>query len=190
MVPATAKISAEGRETTEHVTYDLSKKGVRLCGIPDAEPGDSLSVLLELPYGRVSAPGYVVRTGSTAGKPDFAIDFIGLHAQGEDMIERAVRAALVHPQRRSLLLCRELHEECAAGWGWLGPVLPLCATATSLPAAREYLWNHTVRLGIISSGDSEARATDWMAANPRIPWRAIDEAGCLHPVVPERTQMR
>ena len=58
LISATAMISPDGRATTEHMTYDLSTGGVRLCGLPSAQEGDRvvcLTVEKEL------APGSAVR---------------------------------------------------------------------------------------------------------------------------------
>ncbi len=117
----------------------------------------------------------------TAGRLDFGIEFDRLPARSEDVIHNAVWHALLHEeQRRSVLLYREESDEHLAGWGWLGPIFPICALATQPSLAVECLESHPIELGILSTGERRTCLPDWAAAYPEIRWQSVDESGCLH----------
>ncbi len=183
LVRASALVVADGRTATQHLVYDLSVTGVRLCGLPGAEIGDAVEISLSLPQLRVHVFGRLRRVGTTAGRPDFAIEFDRLPASSEDIIHDAVLHALLHEEQRpSVLLFREESDEHLAGWGWLGPIFPICALATQPSLAVECLESHPIELGILSAGERRTCLPDWAAAYPEIRWQSLDESGCLHPL--------
>ena len=182
LVCARVFVMANG-EATEHMTYDLSVGGVRLCGLPRAQVGDEVSVLLQLPWARVRAQGRLLRRGSIDGRPDFAIQFVDLEANDEDAIQDAMVDALSHPERRSLLLLqREEGFNSPACFAWLNPVSAISATAaTSLEGVR-CLEKHPIDMGILSSAGYAVQDSEWSEEHPEVSWRSIDYAGRLHPV--------
>ena len=182
LIGASALVMTGGK-ATEHVTYDLSAGGVRLCGLPVAQVGEQVRVLLQLPRGRgrVRAEGRLLRLGTTDGCPDFAIQFVHLAARAEDAIHNAVADALSRSNRRSILLLKGRDQPHWSGWDWLGPMMPICTTATTLPGAAECLGREAVEIGILSPEDRRAPTSDWIESYPKISWRSIDSAGRLHP---------
>ena len=181
LVCASALVMTEGKPATEQMVYDLSTGGVRLCGLPHARIGDEVRVRLQLPREWVGARGHLLRVGS-AEKPDFAIEFADLSAGAEDAIHDAVVEALAHPNRRSLLLVQGERNPYWIGWNWLDPVSPICATATTPLEAVERLEEHRCDVGIVGSGDRRTQDLEWIEMYPEVYWRALDNAGCLHPV--------
>ncbi len=179
LVCATALVLANGR-ASEHMTYDLSAGGVRLCGVPHAQVGDEVWVRLELARGRVRARGRLLRLGSADAQPDFAIQFVDLAARDEDSIQDAVLEALSNPDRRSILLVQREEEP---GWtpcfDWLAPVSPICATAITELGVVQCLQEHRIEIGILGVGGDWARDSERNAAHSAVSWRMIDY-GCRH----------
>jgi hypothetical protein len=187
-VCARALVISEGKPATEHMTYDLSTGGTRLCGQPLATVGDELQVLLQLPEGEVRASGQLLRVGSVAGAPDFAIQFAQLEPRDEDAIQDAVLDALTHPDRRSVLLLQNGPDLRWPGWGWLRPVSPICAAAVTPLDAVRCLQEHAIAMAILGRHPGHGpRACQWSEALPELPWRTIDPVGRLHlPVTTSR----
>ncbi len=132
LVCATALVLANG-QASEHMTYDLSAGGVRLCGVPHAQVGDEVWVQLELARGRVRARGRLLRLGSADAQPDFAIEFVDLAARDEDAIQDAVLEALSDSDRRSILLAQREEEP---GWTPCFDSMPGSAVAsTQIPGS-------------------------------------------------------
>ena len=151
-----------------------------MCGLPHAEIGDEVSVRLQLRRECVRARGHLLRVGSTAEKPDFAIEFFELSAIAEDAIHDAVVEALSHPDRRSLLLVKsERKPYRPACFDWLDPVSPIYATVTTTLEAVGYLEEHPIDVAIV--GSASMHDSEWIGMYPEIAWRTIDDAGCLHP---------
>ncbi len=110
-------------------------------------------------------------------------NFVPADGTSEDAIHDDVLDALLHEEQRpSVLLFREESDEHLAGWGWLGPILPICALATQPSLAVECLKSHPIELGILSTGERMSCLPDWAAAYPEIRWQSVDESGCLHPL--------
>ena len=183
LVCASAVVVSKGK-ATEHMTYDLSVGGVRLCGLPRAQVGDKVLVRLQLPRARICARGYIVRVGSPAENLDFAIQFVDLASRDEDAIQSAVVEALSHPDRCSVLLVQREEERYGPpGVDWLDPISPICATARTSFEAVEYLEEHPFDVGIVGSGGHGTLDSEWIEMYPEVCWRSIDHAGRLHPVV-------
>ena len=180
LVCASALVMTEGKPATEHIVYDLSVRGVRLCGLPRAQVGDEVRVRLQLPRAWVGARGHLLRVGSIAGKPDFAIELFDLSADAEDAIRNTVVEALSHPGRRSLLLVQSERNPYWPGWSWLDPVSPICATATTPLEAVECLREHRFDVCLVGSGDRGTQDLEWIEKYPEVYWRTLDDAGCLH----------
>ena len=181
LVPATALVMTEGRPATQHLTYDLSTGGVRLCGVPQAQPGDDVQLLLDLPSGRrLPASGRLLRRDLTDGQPDFAIEFSRLPAHAEDVVQNEVLKALAHKDRPRLLLFGSECEEEWPGFDWLKPILSSCAPATTLPTALKYLEQLRIEIGLFSKADRRSpQSYDWREMYPGIIWRTIDAQGRL-----------
>ena len=184
LVCASAVVLTEGKPATEHIVYDLSTGGVRLCGLPRAQVGDEVWVSLQLPRDRVCARGCLLRVGSSAERPEFAIEFIEPSARAESAIHDAVVEALSHPDRCSVLLVQREEERYGPpGVDWLDPISPICATARTSFEAVEYLEEHPFDVGIVGSGGHGTLDSEWIEMYPEVCWRSIDHAGRLHPVV-------
>ncbi len=179
-VCARALVMSEGRPATEHMTHDLSTGGIRLCGQPLVTVGDELSVLLQLPEAEVHASGRLLRIGSSAGRPDFAVEFAQLEPQDEDAIQDAVVDALAHPDRRSVLLFQSEADPRWPGWGWLQPVSPICAAAMTPLGALRCLQEHAITMAILGHPGHGPRSCHWSQTLPELPWRVIDPADRLH----------
>ena len=182
---APSSLSARANEkVSEHITYDLSVGGIRLCGLPCAQVGDEVRVRLQLPQARVRARGRLIRRGSTDGRPDFAIQFVDLEASDADAIHEAVVVeSLSQPQRRSLLLLqREGGFNSPACFAWLNPVSAICATAATSLEAVQCLEEQPIDMGILSAPGHAVQDSEWSEAHPEVSWRTIDDAGRLHPV--------
>lgn len=179
LVCASALVLTEGRPATEHMVRDLSEGGIRLCGLPRAQVGDEVWVRLQLPRDRVFARGTLLRVGSSAERPAFAIEF---SARAEYAIPDAVVEALSHPDRRSLLLVQSERNSTRSGWEWLDPVSPICAAATTPLEAVQCLEGNHFDLGIVGSGGHGTQDSEWIEMYPEVCWRTIDDAGRLHPV--------
>jgi hypothetical protein len=171
----------EEKPATEHMVYDLSVGGVRLCGLPRARIGDRVTVRLRLPGDVVVAPGRLLRAGTIARIPDLAIEFSDLSSRAEDSIHDAVVDALSRPEHRSILLIQEGRERCWPGWHWLDPISPICDTAATPLEALQHLATQSIRVGIVSASDRMA-ARFWGEIHPEIAWRALEEMGCLRSV--------
>ncbi len=183
LVCASAVVLTDGKPATEHMVYDLSTGGVRLCGLPRAQVGDEVWVSLQLPRDRVCARGCLLRVGSSAERPEFAIEFIEPSARAESAIHDAVVEALSHPDRRSLLLVQsEQNPYWWSGWEWLDPVAPICANAMTPLAAVEYLEEHRFDVGIVGSGGRGTPDWEWFEMYPEVCWRSINHVGRLRPV--------
>ncbi len=180
LICATAMVSPHERATTEHMTYDLSTGGVRLCGLPSAQEGDKVRVLLQLPRARVHALGRLLRLGWTAGRPDFAVEFLNLSSQAEEAIQDAVVEALSSPGRRSVLLVETDQERPVLADGWLAPISPICAVANTSLEAVQSLREHAIHVGILSMAISESIALAWSEVDSHVLWRSINEAGGLY----------
>ena len=185
LVCASAVVTTEDKPATEHMVYDLSTGGVRLCGLPRAQIGDEVTVRLRLPRGSAPARGHLLRVASMSGRPDFAIEFFDVSADTEDAIHDAVVEALSHPERRSVLLLQDAQQEWWRGrhwpgWGWLDPMLPICATAITLLEAVQCLEEHRLDVGIVDSVDHGTRDSELIGLYPEVSWRTIDDGGRLH----------
>lgn len=185
---ASALVAAAGRPPTEHMTYDVSAGGMRLCGLPDAEVGSEVTVRLQLGRSWIRASGLLLRLGSTEGSSDFAVEFQGLSAGAEDAIHDAVVEALAHPERRSVLLLASAGDPHPPGGEWLAPIWSICATASTPLAALSCLERHAIEVGIVSLTDRDAPTWAWAEVDPKISWRAVGPLGCLHRV--KRSQIR
>ena len=182
LVSASVLVRAN-EKVSEHITYDLSVGGIRLCGLPCAQVGDKVKVRLQLPRTLVRARGRLMRCGSTDGRPDFAIQFVDLEASDEDAIHEAVVEVLSQPERRSLLLMQsEQNPYWWSGWEWLDPVAPICANAMTPLAAVEYLEEHRFDVGIVGSGGRGTPDWEWFEMYPEVCWRSINHVGRLRPV--------
>lgn len=180
LVFAPAIMSSNGRPSTEHMTYDLSTGGVHLCGLPRAREGDRVRVLLQLPRARFRASGHLLRMGWTAGRPDFAVEFLNLSPQAEDAIQDAVLEALSAPPRPSVLVIDDPERTVAAD-GWLDPISPICVAA-HCQEALQHLMQHPIDVGILSMPVGRLLGPTWAELEPGILWRTINEAGCLYRV--------
>jgi hypothetical protein len=165
--------------SSEHVTYDLSIDGVRLCGLPCAEVGDDVAVMMQLGRERVWVAGRLVRTGETNGSPDFAIRFQEVAPKTEDAIQDALVEALTEPRKHpSVVLLGRPEDPPQSAWNWLQPVLPMCTNALAPFDALSRL-AEGVHTGILSSSLAPQLA-QWQKALPKVAWRRIDPAGRLH----------
>lgn len=182
LVRASAFVKVEGARATHHMTYELSACGARLCGLPAARPGDRVEVLLCLPRVRIEASGRLVRVGSSAVGPDFAVEFHHLTPDAEDAVHDAVALALESPSCRSVFLFRSEQDEHLPGWGWLGPILEICTTATTPVSAVECLEDRAIEMAILSMDAHAPQPPHWADAYPEISWHRIDEGGCLSPI--------
>ena len=181
LVCASALLMTEGNTATEHMVYDLSAGGVRLCGLPRAQVGDEVRVRFQFPRAQACAWGRLLRRGWANGSPDFAIEFFNVSADAEDAIHDAVVDALSQLNCRSLLLVQR-----EGGWpacfDWLEAVSPICATAITSLGAVQCLEEHPIEMGILSTAGRGVRDFEWSEAHPEISWRTIDDAGRLHPL--------
>ena len=182
LVCATALVETSGKRVTEHLTCDLSAGGVRLCGRPRALVGEQVGILLRLGKRQVRAWGELLRVGETAGTPDFAVRFVHISANAEDVIQDAVVQALARPSRRSILLLQSEGKPPSSNWDWLEPLSPICATATTALVALRYLEEHAIRMGILDTLEGPPQGPEWIDCYPEIPWRAVDELGRLNVV--------
>lgn len=180
LVCASAVVTSEGRPATEHMVHDLSTRGARLCGLPHARIGDEVKVRFQLPRNSVCARGYILRIGSTAGSPDFAIELLDVSANAEDAIHDAVVEALSDPDRRSVLVFDAQQERYALSRGRFNPILPICATATTVLSAVQCLGDHPIKMGLMSATLEGLSVDHWASAFREIWWRTVDEAGRLH----------
>jgi len=165
----------------EHLTYDLSVGGVRLCGLPRAAVGEGVELLLPLgPRERLHATGRLVRVDA-GSRLQFAVAFDPLERRAADAIQAAVLRHLEAGPGRRVLLYREADARTETGMGWLAPVLSQCSIATSPLEAIGYLELEPIELAIFDWFDHAFRARRMPEAFPEIAWRAIDEVGRLHP---------
>ncbi|MBW2713992.1 MAG: PilZ domain-containing protein, partial [Deltaproteobacteria bacterium] len=179
LVCARALVQLEGGPATEHMTYDLSAGGVRLCGLPKAKPGDRLSLLLHLPTLSVQAVGRLLRVTGGEYRPEFALQFEDMNADGEDAIQDAVLDALVNAGRRSLLVLRGKHDLQWQNWEWLKPLSPISSVVATPLEALQHLEKNDISVAIVGRPQGGPRLPDWGQAIPTLAWRAIDRAGRL-----------
>ena len=183
LVCASAVVMCKGK-TTEHMTYDLSVAGVRLCGLPRGQVGDEVCVQLELPEAQVLTSGRLLRLGSITGELDCAIEFFDLSGSAEGAIHHAVDAALAHPDRRSLLLVQmEVETQRPRCFDWLNPLSPISSTARTSQEALRCLEGDCIEIGILGSPGDGAQDLNWNEVHTKVCWRSIDHAGRLHPLV-------
>lgn len=185
LIRASAIVSPHERPASEHMTYDLSTSGVRLCGLPSAGVGDILRVRIDLPQRQVVASGRLVRTGATAGVPDFAIQFLGMSASDEEAIQDAVSQAFLAPTQRSVLLYRAERDYREARWRWLRPILSICASASTPGGAIRCLDQHPIGVGILPAESVATGGYEWTSVYRKIPWRMLDAQGRLQPLAVE-----
>ncbi len=178
VVCASAQVCVKG-ETSEHMTFDLSTGGVRLCGIPTGQAGDSARLCLRLPRSVVTTLGRIVRVGERGAQPSFALQFVQLSADAEEAIEVAVEDALRAPGKRSILLLKSKSPR-ACGPAWLAPVSPICASAHTALDAVQHLADHRIRYGVIGKSTWGTSNAAWAEVFPSIEWRTIDAWGRLH----------
>jgi len=165
----------------EHLTYDLSTGGIRLCGLPRAAVGDPVELLLPLrPAERLHVAGRLVRVDA-GPRAQFAVAFDPLEARAEDAIQETVLQTLEGGPGRRVLLYREPDARAETGMGWLAPVLSQCSIATSPLEAIGYLEMEPIRVAIFDWFDHAFRSRRMADTFPEIAWRAIDEMGRLHP---------
>jgi hypothetical protein len=176
-------VAEDGVSATEHITYDLSASGVRLCGLPRAHVGGQVGLLLCLAEEWVRATGELVRLDAHEENPQFAVRFTDMAAQAEDAIQDAVLRALATPQRHSVLLVRPRHSEGWPGWRWLEPVASACAVALTPLDAVVKMNVERIALGIVDPLRCCAiRPSAWRTSFPMVLWRTLDRAGRLGPV--------
>lgn len=188
LVCARALLKAEGGAATEHLTYDLSAGGARLCGIPRAKVGDRVGLLLHLPGAWVPAVARLLRV-SKDESPEFALQFIDMDAASEDTIQDAVVEALADPDRRSVLLLQSEKDREWQGWSWLAPVSPICAAATTPLEAVLCLERYEISVALVGE-ESASRLAEWKGALPGLTWRALDRAGRLWSIGATRGRRR
>lgn len=180
IVCATARIMPGDRCPTEHMIYDLSVEGARLCGIPQAEVGARMKVALCLPRRIVRARGRLLRTGTTEQGPEFAIEFCKLRPRAESAIQDAVLHALSSAAERPVLLLQGDEGNAWDGWKWLDPLSPICLVAANVPDAFEYLDRYRIEFGLVSDQHGiRPPIARWPWGFPEVSWRTIDRAGCL-----------
>lgn len=182
LVTASALLLAHRQQrATQHLVYDLSAGGMRLCGVPAAGIGDPLDVRLELPSGPIHVCGHLLRTRSMRPRSDFALEFDDLTPHAEDAIHDAVLNALAQPERPSLLLVTEGDPRKPA-WEWLSPVMPSCLRVGSACEAVEQLEEQRIGMGVFSP--AQRQLPDWAQMYPEVAWRRIDAEGRLFPLSP------
>lgn len=182
LVCARALLTTESGAATEHLTYDLSAGGARLCGVPRAEVGERVGLLLDLPGACVSAVARLLRV-ATGAAPEFALRFEEMDANDEDAIQDAVVEALARPVQRSVLLVQGGTDRCWQGWDWLAPLSSICtAAATPLEAVR-CLEQHDFCVALLGM-ESASHIAEWRGAAPELTWRSIDQDGRLWAVRP------
>lgn len=176
-------VTEDGASATEHITYDLSASGVRLCGLPRDRVGSQVGLLLCLAEEWVRAAGELVRFDAHEGNPQFAVRFTDMAAQAEDAIQDAVLQALATPERHSVLLVRPQRNEGWPGWRWLEPAAGACSVAlTPLDAVVKM---HAERIGLAIVDPLRCcaiRPSAWRKSFPTVLWRTLDRAGRLGPV--------
>ncbi len=183
IVCATALIMPGDRCPTEHMIYDLSVGGARLCGIPHAEVGARMRVALCLPRATVRASARLLRASTTEQGPAFAIEFCKLRPRAEDAIQDAALHALSGAAERPVLLLQGDEGNAWDGWKWLDPLSPICLVATNVPDAFEYLDRYRIEFGLVSDQHCmRPPIARWPWGFPEVSWRTIDQAGRLRRV--------
>ena len=170
-----AEIDPEGRERSEHLTVDVSVAGFRICGEPDAAPGDEVRVRLAVGAHGVSALGEIMWQSSNQGRPEVGIRLDGPSEVDQGLLESAVEHALTHDPLPSVAVWIGADEAVAPVW------------IESLPGIRrirdlEDLLPHLERgsIGTVVAMPSHVRdLAPWVESHPDVSWRTIDARGRL-----------
>jgi CheY-like chemotaxis protein len=122
---ATATLSIETRHLGTFAVVNLSAGGALFVGDIPAALGAPVRLLLTLPGGSsVRASAALVRRDQSRQGSAFALAFTALAAEDEEVIQRAVSAALDEARAASVLIVAESSDESAAltaqmnGLGW------------------------------------------------------------------------
>lgn len=179
---AFAWLKSPGRAPSQHLSFDLSPGGIRLCGLPNASLGEEVEILLQLHRQRLRLPGCLQRIGSHDGKPDFALRFVEPTARARSVIEEVVRDVASPKAGPSLLLFDDTGPARWAGWDWLDHLRDRCARAESGLEAVELLESQPFEMGLVRRTRADCALPAWAEAYPELTWATIDAAGRLHPV--------
>lgn len=179
LVCARAIVKAEDTSATEHLTYDLSVGGLRLCGVPRAEVGDPMRLLLHLPTTSVAARGRLVRVSRSETHPEFALQFEDMEANAEDAIQDAVLEALAQQRRHSLMLLRSFRDPHWRGWNWLAPLSSICVDAGTPLEVLRRIEEDDISVAVAGEATSRSQLSHWQAAVPQLAWRTMDREGRL-----------
>ncbi len=195
LVCASALVKSAEQPLSHHLSYDLSAGGVRLCGLPNAQIGEPVEVLLHLREGRLRVSGCLQRMDSGAERPHFTIQFREPSARAEAVIAQAVSAATLFappslsglPAQKGrtpegVLLFDDEADPRWPGWSWLTPLRSICAEARSPLEAVEHLEARSFRMGLLRRSDVDRPLPDWAEAYPELSWLTIDAAGRLHSI--------
>ncbi len=167
------------REPTEHLTFDLSVAGVRLCGHPQAEIGDEVQVWLYFSQNMIArATGQVLRLCETDARPECAIQFDSVPDDSLQFIQKRADAALLGNASRSVLLFEAAHDT-GEGRRWLNSLRSRCHVVQQIGKLAESLAKYRIETAVVG-GDYHEILTEWAAAYPHVSWRSIDAKGQLH----------
>ena len=91
-----ALVAPRQNEATEHLTFDLSVAGIRLCGHPQVDVGDVAQVWLYFSQNMIArASGQILRLSETDGRPECAIRFDSVPDDSRQFIQKRADAALL-----------------------------------------------------------------------------------------------
>lgn len=167
------------REPTEHLTFDLSVAGVRLCGHPRAEIGDEAQVWLYFSQNLIPrATGHVLRVCETDARPECVIRFDSVPDDSRQLIQKRADAALSGNASRSVLLFEAAHD-AGEGRRWLNSLRSRCHVVQQIGKLAESLVTYRIETAVVGSDYHEMLA-EWAAAYPHVSWRSIDAQGQLH----------
>lgn len=167
------------RHMSEHIVYDLSLGGMRLCGVPDASVGDRVCALVHLPSAPVVLSGSVLRAHERASPRSFAVQFDEISSEAECAIETAFAETRARQGEPSMLsvetpVCRSYAQD------WLAPLGSACARASSALNVNDCLARYRIEVGVLREACTDIPDWEWNVIYPEQMWRTMDQQGRLH----------
>jgi len=166
------------RHMSEHVVYDLSLGGMRLCGLPAGLLGDRVCALLYLPEETIVLAGQLVRVSRGSGVPSFAVRFGEVSSEAEAAIGAASLEATRRPDEPSILSI-ESPAHFTHTPDWLAPVDSVCVRVQSELEVTECIVRHQIQLSLLRGPSTDIPDWAWHTIYPEQLWRMMDPQGQL-----------
>ena len=163
-------------EPSEHLTFDLSTAGVRLCGYPQVEIGDVVQVWLYFDKNVIAhASGKAVRACEMDGRPECAVRFDSIEDDSRQIIQEKATAVSLGDASPSILLLRT---GAVRETSWLDALRGRCRAVQEIGELAEAVSKYPIETAVV--GDDYHEALDeWSTAYLQIVWRSIDAKGRL-----------